>query len=79
MGLRAEKNRLAHGYVTTMTGSGPTGTYRTERPDYVAERAKHHNSYANVGEVASRPPKRPKVVAIVKLEDEAPLVSEDGE
>ena len=35
MGNRAVKNRMRHGFKTTMYGSGPTGRYTTERPPYV--------------------------------------------
>lgn len=32
MGKRAEKNRLRHGFKTSMIGSGEHGTYTTECP-----------------------------------------------
>jgi hypothetical protein len=41
VGHRAEKNRLRHGFITKMEGSGEKATYRTERPPQPPQHTAH--------------------------------------
>lgn len=41
MGHRAEKNRLHHGFVTTVIGSGEKAIYTTERPPQPPQHTAH--------------------------------------
>lgn len=60
MGHRAEKNRLDHGYITSMSGSGQNAVYTTERPAFVSEKGgkAKGRGYANVPKPHRELPKR---------------------
>lgn len=64
MGHRAEKNRLRHGFVTKMEGSGEKAIYTTERPlrpsQHTAHtRARTRPAYGAVRALTgTKPPKR---------------------